>query len=50
MRRKIVGLGKYSAVISLPKELIKKLGWRKGQMLEVVSRGKALLVKDYKNR
>ena len=50
MKRKIVGLGKYSAIISLPKEFLQKLGWRRGQMLEVTVKGKSLRVRDYKNK
>jgi len=50
MIRKIIGLGKYSAIVSIPKELMKSLGWRKGQKVTVVPKGKKLIVKDWKNR
>jgi bifunctional DNA-binding transcriptional regulator/antitoxin component of YhaV-PrlF toxin-antitoxin module len=50
MKRKIVGLGKYSGVISIPKEFLQKLGWRRGQMVEVTSKGKILQVRDFKNK
>ena len=50
MKRKIVGLGKYSEIISLPKELLQKLGWRRGQMLDVTAKGKTLRVRDFKNK
>ena len=33
MIRKIIGLGKYSAIVSIPKELMKSLGWRKSDDL-----------------
>jgi bifunctional DNA-binding transcriptional regulator/antitoxin component of YhaV-PrlF toxin-antitoxin module len=49
MKRKIVGLGKYSGVISIPKEFLEKLGWRKGQLVEITAKGKSLQVKDFKN-
>jgi len=48
MFRKIIGLGKYSAIVSLPKEFLRKLGWRKGQKVEVSAKGKKLIVKDWK--
>jgi bifunctional DNA-binding transcriptional regulator/antitoxin component of YhaV-PrlF toxin-antitoxin module len=50
MKRKIMGLGKYSDVISLPKEFLEKLGWRRGQMLDITSTGKSITVKDFKNK
>jgi bifunctional DNA-binding transcriptional regulator/antitoxin component of YhaV-PrlF toxin-antitoxin module len=50
MKRKLMGLGKYSDVISLPKELLRKLGWRRGQMLEVSAHGRGLRVKDARNK
>lgn len=48
MIRKIIGLGKYSAVIAIPREIMKKFGWRKGQKLVVLPKHKSLNVKDYK--
>jgi antitoxin component of MazEF toxin-antitoxin module len=48
MIRKIISLGKYSGVISIPKEFLKKLHWRRGQKLEVSSKRKSLSVKDAK--
>lgn len=50
MIRKIIGLGKYSGVLSIPKELMRKLGWRKGQYVEVSAKRKTLRVKDYRNK
>ena len=50
MKRKIMGLGKYSAIISLPKEMLHQLGWRKGQMVEITAKGKSLRVRDFKNK
>lgn len=49
MIRKIIGLGKYSAIVSIPKDLMKKLGWRKGQKVEISAKRKTLQVKDFKN-
>jgi antitoxin component of MazEF toxin-antitoxin module len=48
MLRKIISLGKYSGVISLPKELMKKVGLRRGQKVEIKSTGKTIQVKDAK--
>lgn len=49
MIRKIIGLGKYSGVVSIPRELMRKLGFRKGQKVEVSAKRKTLQVKDFKN-
>lgn len=49
MIRKIISLGKYSAVVSIPRELMKKLGWRRGQKVDVSSNNDSLKVKDFKN-
>ncbi|MFH1833052.1 MAG: hypothetical protein ABH816_02685 [Candidatus Levyibacteriota bacterium] len=49
MIRKIIGLGRYSAIVSIPRELMKKLRWRKGQKVEVSAKRKTLQIKDYKN-
>lgn len=49
MIRKIISLGKYSGVVSIPRELMKKLGWRRGQKVDVTSKNKSLEVKDFKN-
>jgi len=48
MIRKIISLGKYSGVISIPKEFLKKLHWRRGQNLEISSKRKSLSLKDAK--
>lgn len=47
MIRKIISLGKYSAVVSLPKEMMKKLGWKRGQKVEVSSERNKIEIKDY---
>lgn len=49
MIRKIISLGKYSGVISIPRELMKKLGWRRGQKVDVSANDDSLKVKDFKN-
>ncbi len=49
MIRKIIALGKYSGVVAIPRELLRKLKWRKGQKVEFEARRKSLVIKDYKN-
>lgn len=34
--RKLFGTGKYSYALTLPKDLIKFLGWQSGEILEIV--------------
>lgn len=48
MIRKIISLGKYSAVVSIPRELMKKLGFRRGQKVEVTDDLKSIQIKDAK--
>lgn len=48
MLRKIFTLNNYSAVITIPKELMKKVGLRRGQMVDVASKGKTIQIKDSK--
>ena len=48
--RKISTSGKYSKVINLPREFLKKLGWREDQNLEIEldEKNKRLIIKDAK--
>lgn len=46
MIRKLFKLGYYSYVLSIPRELIKKLRWQKGQQLKVENKGKTVIIKD----
>ncbi len=48
MLRKIYKGGKYSYVISIPKNLLKLLGWREGQYVEINRNRKKLEIKDKK--
>lgn len=36
-----------SYMITLPKELVEQLGWRKDQKVSVHKRGQELIIKDY---
>lgn len=46
MKRKIYKGGKYSYVVSIPKELVKELGWKEKQYVEITKKGKKLQVQD----
>lgn len=48
--RKIFQTGKYSCIITIPKEMIKQLGWQRGEMVEVDmnKKNKQLIIKKYK--
>lgn len=48
MIRKLISLGKYSAVVSIPKEMLRKLGWKRGQKVEVEVERKRIQIKDFK--
>ena len=41
-----VGLTSYSVVI--PKDMVKKLGWRERQKLQLERKGKSIIIKDAK--
>lgn len=47
--RKLFKIGNYSYIVSIPRELIKKLHWQKGQKVEVSQKGKKIEIKDFKN-
>ncbi|MDP2685033.1 MAG: AbrB/MazE/SpoVT family DNA-binding domain-containing protein [bacterium] len=50
IRRKLFQTGKYSYVVTIPKDLVKELGWQKGDMLEVDfnKTKKQVIVKKFK--
>lgn len=48
--RKITKLGKYSYSITIPKGLIKKLGWKEKQKVVVKIYGQGLRIKDWKKQ
>lgn len=48
MLRKIYKGGKYSYVVSIPKNLLKLLGWKEGQYVEINRNRKKLEIKDKK--
>jgi antitoxin component of MazEF toxin-antitoxin module len=50
MIRKLIGLGKYSAVVSLPRGFLEKLHWRKGQKLKVTQSGRKIEIQDHPNK
>ena len=48
--RKITSSGKYSKVITIPREFLKALGWRQNQNLEfeLDEAGKRIIIRDAK--
>ena len=50
--RKIISSGKYSKVITIPREFLKALGWRQNQNLEfeLDEKGKRIIIKDSKDK
>ena len=50
--RKITSSGKYSKVITIPREFLKALGWRQNQNLEfeLDEKGKRIIIKDAENK
>jgi bifunctional DNA-binding transcriptional regulator/antitoxin component of YhaV-PrlF toxin-antitoxin module len=48
--RKIFQTGKYSYIITLPKDIIKHLGWQRGEIVEVKLENskKQLCIKKFK--
>lgn len=50
LTRKIFPTGKYSYALTLPKDLIRMLGWQGGQILEILPDvgKKRIVIKTYK--
>jgi len=50
--RKITSSGKYSKVITIPREYLKALGWRQNQSLEfeLDQKGKRIIIRDAKDK
>ena len=46
--RKLTRTGTHSYTIIIPKEIIKKFGWRERQKLELSEKGKSIVIKDWK--
>lgn len=46
--RKITKVGRQSLAVTLPIDLVRKLGWREKQRIVVTMKGKTLTIKDYK--
>ena len=49
-KRKLIKTGTYTYMVTLPKEWVKKLGWRAKQMIELEQKGKEIIIRDYQNR
>ena len=48
--RKLAGMGEYSVYVTLPKSMLKELGWRKGQKVVARRSGKKLVIEDWVGR
>ena len=50
--RKITSSGKYSKVITIPREFLKALNWRQNQNLEfeLDEKGKKIIIRDAKDK
>jgi len=49
-KRKLLVTGDYTYTLTLPKEWVKKLGWRAKQMVELELKKKGVEIRDYKNK
>ena len=48
-QRKLLKTGNYTYMLTLPKEWVKRLGWRCKQSVELELKDKEIVVKDYPN-
>ena len=46
--RKINKTGDYSYYVTIPRECIEQLKWRKGQKVQVELRDRSIIIKDWK--
>jgi len=46
--RKITKTGTYTYYVTIPREYIEELGWRKKQKVSIKLSGKKLIIKDWK--
>lgn len=46
--RKLMMTGNYSYIVSIPREIIAELGWRKKQKLVVTREGNVIIIRDWK--
>lgn len=46
--RKLTRMGGKSLGLTLPMDLVEKLGWREKQKVRVVTKGRHLIIKDWK--
>lgn len=47
---KLTKVNKYSYGVVLPKEFVKKLGWKEKQKLDVEIKGKTISISDWKSK
>lgn len=46
--RKLGKVGIYSYAVTIPREIIKRLGWKKGQKVIVSRKRRSIIIKDQK--
>lgn len=49
-KRKLTKMGRKSLGLTLPKDLVRQLKWKEGQVVMVKKQGKILTVKDARSR
>ena len=50
VKRKLITTGDYTYMLTLPKEWVRKLGWRAKQMLELELKENSIVIRDYENK
>jgi antitoxin component of MazEF toxin-antitoxin module len=45
--RKLTRLGKLSIAVTIPRDLVVKLGWREGQKVVAKKRGRGVFIEDW---
>lgn len=48
--RKITKTGIYTYYVTIPREYIEELGWRKKQKVKVSKEGDKIIIEDWKNK
>jgi len=47
--RKIGKVGKYSYCVTIPKDIMRSLGWRSRQLVVVAKQGDQIVIRDYEH-
>lgn len=49
-QKKLLKTGRYTYMLTLPKEWVKALGWRAKQKVELELKEKKIVIKDFSNK